>query len=334
VPAARSPGRRLSPWPRHGTTTGTLPAIATSADLAQLDDVARRRVRTLVIVAILCAAGVLLVYLLAVHTHGGRELDQVAYEGRSVVRPRATQASERLLRTISRTSLALLGGALVLTALLRRRPRLALAVAVALGGAVVTTEVLKRWIFDRPVDPTVSGIPENSFPSGHATIGMSLALGLVVVVVHHWRWLAAIGAAFVATAFGTGVLTTGWHRPSDVVGAYLVSLAWYSFTMALLVRWRGPGDPQRLHEDVIEERAGPLFTMLVGALVLAALVVVLVASLDADGLRTVPYSRDYVLATLGIDVLGVAVVATFHLLMRDVSPDPRSAVVARVVALD
>ena len=48
-------------------------------------------------------------------------LDEVAYEGRSVVRPRATNASERLLNTITRTSLAFLGGALILTALLRRR---------------------------------------------------------------------------------------------------------------------------------------------------------------------------------------------------------------------
>ena len=53
---------------------------------------------------------------------------------------------------------------------------------------------------------------------------MSLALGLVIVVAHHWRWLAAIGAAVIAVLFGTGVLVTGWHRPSDVFGAYLVSL--------------------------------------------------------------------------------------------------------------
>ena len=93
--------------------------------------------------------------------------------------------------------------------------------------------------------------------------------------------------------------------------------------MAALVRWRGRGDPRRLREDVIEERAGPVLTALVGALLLAAFVVALVASLDADGLRTVPYSRDYVLATLLIDVAGIAVVAAYHLLMRDVSPDPR-----------
>lgn len=286
------------------------------------DEVARRKVQLLVVVAILCVIAIAVVYGVAVHTHRGRVIDEVAYEGRTVARPAATQALERLLRTISRTSLAFLGGALVLTALLRRRPRLALAVAVALGGAVVTTELLKRVILDRPSDPTISGIKENSFPSGHATIGMSLALGLIVVVAHHWRWLAAVGAAVLATLFGSGVLTTGWHRPSDVVGAYLVSLAWFSVVMAALVRWRGRGDPERLHADVVEEEAGPLLTVVVGALLLAAFTVALVASLEADGLRTVPYSLDYVLATLAIDALGIAVVAIYHLIMRDVSPDP------------
>ena len=92
-----------------------------------------------------------------------------------------------------------------------------------------------------------------------------------------------------------------------------------------------------MHADVIEERAGPLLTALVGALLLAALTVVLVASLRADGLRTVPYSTDYVAATLLIGVAGIVIVAVFHLLMRDVSPDPprrrdeRSAVAAQVL---
>jgi membrane-associated phospholipid phosphatase len=292
------------------------------AEPGALDDVARRKVWTFLAVALLCVLGVVVVYVLAVHTHRGRDLDQVAYEGRSVTRPAATRASEHLLRTISETSLALLGGALVLVALLRRRPRLALAVGVALGGAVLTTEVLKRYVLDRPPDPSVGGIPFNSYPSGHATIGMSLSLGLMIVVAHHWRWLAAIAAAAVATLFGTGVLITGWHRPSDVFGAYMVSLAWFCAVMAVLVHWRGRGDPRRLHEDAIEERAGPVLTIVVGLLLLAAFVVVLVASLNADDLRTVPYSRDFVVATLLIDVLGVLVVAGFHLLMRDVSPDP------------
>ena len=151
---------------------------------------------------------------------------------------------------------------------------------------------------------------------------MSLALGLVVVVAHRWRWLASIAAALVAALFGTAVLTSGWHRPSDTVAAFLVSLAWYCGLMAVLVARRGRGDPERLRGDAIEERASPAVTALVGALLVGALSVGLVVSLRAEGLHTVRYSLRYVVVSGLIDLAGVGVVAVFHLLMRNVSPDP------------
>ena len=43
---------------------------------------------------------------LFVGTELGRQVDELAYEGRDVVRPRATQATERLLRSVSRSSLS------------------------------------------------------------------------------------------------------------------------------------------------------------------------------------------------------------------------------------
>jgi membrane-associated phospholipid phosphatase len=256
-----------------------------------------------------------------VRTRLGQQVDEVAFQGRVVATPTATRATDRLLGTITETSLAFLGLALVLVALARRRPRLAGAVVVALGGSVVTTEVLKRWVFTRPQMAGISGIPGNSYPSGHATIGMSLALGFVVVIAHHWRWLASIAAAVVATAFGTAVLTSGWHRPSDTFAAYLVCLAWYCVTMAVLVAWRGQGDLDELGRDTVEEAADVRMTALAGGLLLALLVIALARSVQTDGLRTVQYSGWYVLVCILIDVAGVAVVAVFHLLMRDVSPD-------------
>ena len=92
--------------------------------------------------------------------------------------------------------------------------------------------------------------------------------------------------------------------------------------MAGLVRWRGRGDPERLQDDVIEERASPAVTALAGLLLVSALSVGLVLSLRAEGLHTVRYSLRYVVVSGLIDLAGVAVVAVFHLLMRNVSPDP------------
>jgi membrane-associated phospholipid phosphatase len=289
-----------------------------------LDELGRRRVVAFLVIAVLAAVGVILLYVFTVRTHTGRTIDAVAYEGRHAVRPRATKATNDLLRTITTGSLAFLGGALFLVALARGRWRLALAVVGAIGASVLTSEVLKDWVFTRPIHD-VGGIPFNTYPSGHATIGMALSLGLVVVVAHHWRWLASIVAAFVATLFGTSVLTSGWHRPGDAFGAYLVALAWFSVAMAILVAWRGRGDPERLRQDVIEERANPTVTLFAGLLLVGAFVFTLALTIEKGSIRTVPYTLDYIAMVTFIDAAGVAVVGVFHLLMRDVSPDPPPA---------
>ena len=70
-----------------------------------------------------------------------------------------------------------MGGAIVLLALLRGRPRLAVAAGVVLLGANLTTQVLKET-FDRP-DLVLGWAAEpGAFPSGHATVAMSLAMAL------------------------------------------------------------------------------------------------------------------------------------------------------------
>jgi hypothetical protein len=209
-------------------------------------------------------------------------------------------------------------------ALARHRVRLAAGVIVAVGGSILTTEVLKHTL-TRPVTEQPTSIPFNSYPSGHATIGISLALGLVLVTAHHWRWLASIGAAIVAVAFGTGVLTTGWHRPSDALGAFLVALAWFSAVAAVLVAWRGRGDPARLRADRLEEKANLVVTVLVGLLLAGALAFALVLTLQAGEVRTVPYSLEYIVVCIGIDLAGVGVVAVMHLLLRDIALDPPAA---------
>jgi hypothetical protein len=92
--------------------------------------------------------------------------------------------------------------------------------------------------------------------------------------------------------------------------------------MAVLVAWRGRGDPERRRGDVIEERASPVVTVLAGLLLVDALSVVLVLILRAEGLHTVRYSLRYVVVSGLIDLAGVAVVAVFHLFVRNLSPDP------------
>ena len=147
-------------------------------------------VRRLLVTAGLCVLAVVAVYLAFVCTRRGQDLDDLAYSGRDAVRPRATAATDRLLDSITEQSLAVLGTGLVLVALLRKRWRLAVGVFVAVGGAIVTSEVLKHTL-PRPDHAGIQGIPHNSYPSGHATIAMALALGLVISTVAGSQFVAA-----------------------------------------------------------------------------------------------------------------------------------------------
>ncbi len=54
---------------------------------------------------------------------------------------------------------------------------------------------------------------------------MGVALAVLMVVPARLPTITAFGAGAVGSAFGVAVLAAGWHRPSDVVGAYFVCLA-------------------------------------------------------------------------------------------------------------
>jgi len=77
-------------------------------------------------------------YLVFVQTHWGQEFDDAAFEGRNVARPELTAETDRLLHSVTRVSLVFLRGALVLVTIGRRRVRLAIVAAAALGGALLT----------------------------------------------------------------------------------------------------------------------------------------------------------------------------------------------------
>jgi membrane-associated phospholipid phosphatase len=113
-------------------------------------------------------------------------------------------------------------------ALVRRRPALAVAALVAALGANATTQLLKPALA-HPRITSALGLDQISaatWPSGHATASMALALAAVLVAAPQWRpALAAAGAAF-ATAVGCAIVVLAWHYPSDVLGGWLVAAAW------------------------------------------------------------------------------------------------------------
>ncbi|MFN8481466.1 MAG: phosphatase PAP2 family protein [Anaerolineae bacterium] len=200
-----------------------------------------RRVAALVLLAAAFAAAAVLTYLLFVQTAAGQWLDNAMLGGRLSNSPDAIDDSLDVLSAVSVSRLALVGLVVVVIAAVQRRFVLAVGAVVMILAANVTTQVLKHWILERP---QLMGVTDpfgyrNSLPSGHATLFMSLALALVLVTPPRYRGLVAILAGAYALYSGTATITVGWHRPSDVVTAYLVAGFWTALAAAVVVLWRG-----------------------------------------------------------------------------------------------
>jgi membrane-associated phospholipid phosphatase len=192
------------------------------------------------VMSVLAVIATGLVFAVAVHTAAGQRLDDAARGNVSLsAAPRAYGATQRLLETISVSSLALFGLGIMGVALLRGRPGRALGAGVIVLGANLTTQAMKGH-FDRPDLVRGFRADAGAFPSGHVTVAMSLAMALVLVAPPAVRWTATVAGCAYAIGVGVAVIALDWHRPSEVIGAYLVTVAWTGVVGAVLVS-RGEG---------------------------------------------------------------------------------------------
>jgi membrane-associated phospholipid phosphatase len=199
---------------------------------SQGDEACHKRMLAL---AGLCAVLAILVYLLAVNTVAGQLAGDSAIAGGVARDSRWLRGAATLLNITSLTTLAVATLVIVVIGSIRGGLQLALAAGGAIFGANLATQVLKRGVLIRPAlldapDPFGS---HNSFPSGHATIALSLVLGLLIVLPPSNNLLVAVtGWAYVA-ATGIAMISEGWHRPSDAVGGYLVATSVASLAAAI-----------------------------------------------------------------------------------------------------
>lgn len=126
----------------------------------------------------------------------------------------------------------------------RRRVRLVLYLVVtSVMGGLVDTAV--KVLVDRPrpvVDHPVATALGQSFPSGHAmsstvTYG-ALALAFLPVLPRRWRPVALGAVVLLVLAIGTSRLFLGVHFVSDVVGGFVLGLAWLAASTAAFSIWR------------------------------------------------------------------------------------------------
>jgi undecaprenyl-diphosphatase len=156
-------------------------------------------------------------------------------------------------------------GASIVVLCIRRRFQLAGYLAVVGGGVLVLDPVLKSLIGRaRPVVPhSVAHGIGNSFPSGHA-LGSIVCYGAVLLVLlpgvpPRFRSLMRIIVAALIIAIGCSRILLGVHYVSDVVGAWMLGIAWLglsAYAVELSRHHSGRATSEPLSEG-LEPEAGP-----------------------------------------------------------------------------
>src|SRR3954447_1843712 len=150
----------------------------------------------------------------------------------------AAEAATSLTHLCDPPNYGVVGALLVVVALARRRPRTAIVVPIVLVGAEVTTQVLKPLLATpRESEWLESHIATASWPSGHATAALALALCAVLVAPARLRPIVALLGAGFAAAVAYAILVLAWHFPSDVLGGFLVATMWSLLGVASLRTW-------------------------------------------------------------------------------------------------
>lgn len=267
-------------------------------------------------VGTLVAAAV--VFVLGVCTRWGQQFGDAAYAGRMLSSPELRRGALDVLDTVRAASLVVIGGGVVVVALIGRRPRLAMIVAAIIGVSILGAEVLKRGLVrpDFGVDPP--GMTANWAPSGHTTVAVTLVLCVLLVVPVRLRTVVALVGALYAAAIASATLAAGWHRPTDAVMAALWSFGVAAAGVSALVWWRGIGD------DVADRPAHPRAHLASVVAVVIVPIAVLVAgfAVGHDPVVLTGLSGRFVVASIVIDLVAVAVVIGFARLLRGASLDP------------
>lgn len=279
-----------------------------------------RRPHFLLALAVMGAWAAVAVWAAAFAIPGGRELDaeaMLAFTGIAQA-PRAPSI-EGFAHLANPLPFVLGAAALVGFALMRRRPVMAAVVPAILIAANGCTQILKPTLADpRIIDlggGGGGGIYPGSWPSGHATAAMSLALCLVLVVGPRLRRLAAVLGAAYAIGVGYALVAGGWHLPSDVLGGYLVAATFTLLggaALAALERRRPVASVPRTVAG--SDIRWPAMAGWAGALVLLVVVAAIAGHPELAGVTW--RHIEAVLAAVGIAVLGAALTGGLAVALR------------------
>ena len=188
--------------------------------------------------ALACAAFATLVWAVAFHTDTGNAADVAAYAGFVSLEGSVAEVFASYVAGLCNAGpYAVLSCGIVLTGLAFRGPRHAAAAAALLVVPCAVTQVLKPMLAVTRMGLGPDGRPAvdaASWPSGHSTAAMAIALAAVIVAPGALRAVVAVAGGLFAIAVGYSVVLLGWHLPSDVLGGFAVAGAGAGLATAAL----------------------------------------------------------------------------------------------------
>ncbi|TQL73615.1 PAP2 superfamily protein [Enteractinococcus coprophilus] len=184
------------------------------------------RIWAWLVLAAVMIAGFVATYRVFVVSSQGQILDHAALASAEVRLQSLHAASVSLLADLPIVVAAISAAGFLVLTLWRRRWAASLIVALTFAAANFTTQMLKV-LLDRP--ELANGVPYytgNSLPSGHVTFATATFAAVFLLVAPRWRsTVGLVGMIFSATV-GVATFFDGWHRPADIVAAYLVVGLW------------------------------------------------------------------------------------------------------------
>ena len=177
-------------------------------------------------------------YYFFVRTTTGQFIDESALVEAIEIHGTAGKATTRFLDWLPVLSLVLAAVVVLVVTVLKRRWAAAGIAVAACVGANVATQIIKNVVPVRPYRG-IETLELNSLPSGHTTLAASAAAAVFLMVSPRWRPLAGFLGGSFAVATGVSTLINQWHRPADVVAAFLV-VAVFMLPAGWLIIRKGP----------------------------------------------------------------------------------------------
>jgi membrane-associated phospholipid phosphatase len=279
-----------------------------------------RRARIALIGAAASMVLLALTWWVSHYTGVGKHADVSILRGfADLTRPRVDRVATFIADLCNPSRYVFLAAVPVAVALIRRRPRVAVMLALVILCANETTQLLKPLLaaprIPGPWGPTYNA----SWPSGHATAAMSLALCAVIAAPARRRPAVAAGMAAFAIAVSYSFLELIWHYPSDVLGGFLVAATWTLLGVAGLSvlearRVGGVAEPARPRASFSVGEALTPVAVLVG--VAALLIGLVVLARPHEVLSYVREHEAFVVGACSIGVLGMVLASGLSLMLR------------------